>query len=77
MPHNNTQGHLGAANGLLPDDNKPLPGSMGTYKLIQVKLPSCSTCISDLNVRLFFLCVYVPVCEHTSTFDLTSLFLIK
>ena len=39
---------------MLPDDTKPLPGSMGTYKLIQLKLASCSTCIPDLNVRLFF-----------------------
>ena len=27
-PHNNNLGHLGAAKGSLPDDNKPLPGSI-------------------------------------------------
>ena len=68
MPHNNNQGHLGAANGLLPDDSKPLPGSMGTYKLIQVKLASCSTCIPDLNVRFFVVVFfYVYMCVYVNT----------
>ena len=51
----------GSASGLLPDDTKPLPVSVATYKLIQVILAHCCACIADHNAR-FCMDIYVSPC---------------